>query len=229
MADAEPMRVAVAIVGFRNRDDILACLTALAASTYPDFLVVICENGGEAAHAALAEALAAPPLAQEVRLLRSPANVGYAGGVNACIAAAPDADAWWILNPDTSPEPGALAALDAKDPLRPHALVHVCVDGTIHLPHTAPKRILDSMRKLARLDPAQGEALWRRFDRETREGLRMERWQALLEAAIVGITGTAQERAVDSLFTTGAPQGMSGASGLDDWEVIAWFPILSGE
>jgi hypothetical protein len=134
------------------------------------------------------------------------------------------AGAIFVLRAET---PGALAALDAKDPLRPHALVHVRADGTIHLPHTAPKRILDSIRKLARLDPAQGEALWRRFDRETREGLRMERWQALLEAAIAGITGTAQERAVDSLFTTGAPQGMSVASGLDDWEVVAWFPILS--
>jgi len=134
------------------------------------------------------------------------------------------AGAIFVLRAET---PGAIAALDAKDPLRPHALVHVRADGMIHLPHTAPKRILDSMRKLARLDPAQGEALWRRFDRETRDGLRMERWQALLEAAITGITGTAQERAVDSLFTTGAPQGMSGASGLDDWEVVAWFPILS--
>ena len=47
-----------------------------------------------------------------------------------------------------------------------------------------------------------------------------------MEAGIAGITGTALERNVDSLFTTGAPQGMSGASGLDDWEVIAWFPIL---
>ncbi len=134
------------------------------------------------------------------------------------------AGAIFVLRAETQ---GALGSLDAKDPLSPHALVHVRADGTIHLPHTAPKRILDSMRKLARLDAADGETLWRRFDRETREGMRMERWQALLEAAIAGITGTAQERAVDSLFTTGAPQGMSGASGLDDWEVVAWFPILS--
>ncbi|MGQ3229350.1 MAG: helicase-related protein, partial [Blastomonas fulva] len=120
----------------------------------------------------------------------------------------------------------ALAALDAKDPLRPHALVHVRADGRVHLPHSAPKRILDSMRKLSRLDHAEGEQLWQRFDRETRKGLKMQKWQALLEAALAGVTGTAQERAVDSLFTTGAPQGMSGASGLDDWEVVAWFPIL---
>jgi superfamily II DNA or RNA helicase len=130
----------------------------------------------------------------------------------------------FVLRAET---PSALAALDAKDPLRPHALVHVRADGTIHLPHSAPKRILDSMRKLSRLDAEEGARLWQRFDRETRNGTKMARWQALLESAIAGVTGTAQERAVDSLFTTGAPQGMSGASGLDDWEVVAWFPILS--
>jgi hypothetical protein len=82
------------------------------------------------------------------------------------------------------------------------------------------------MRKLSSLDPQEGAQLWQRLDKETRKGLKMEKWQALLEAALAGVTGTAQERAVDSLFTTGAPQGMSGASGLDDWEVVAWFPIL---
>lgn len=136
------------------------------------------------------------------------------------------AGAIFVLRAET---PGALGALDAKDPLSPHALVHVRNDGTIHLPHTTPKRILDNMRKLARIDPAESERLWRRFDLETRQGTKMELWQALLEAAIVGVTGTAQERAVDSLFTTGAPQGMSGASGLDDWEVVAWFPVLATE
>jgi len=136
------------------------------------------------------------------------------------------AGAIFVLRAET---PAALAALDAKDPLRPHALVHVRADGTIHLPHSAPKRILDSMRKLARLDPEDAERMWQRFDRETRKGQKMERWQGLLGAALAGVTGTAQERAVDSLFTTGAPQGMSGASGLDDWEVIAWFPILPTE
>lgn len=42
----------------------------------------------------------------------------------------------FVLRAET---PAALAALDAKDPLRPHALVHVRADGTIHLPHSAPK------------------------------------------------------------------------------------------
>jgi GT2 family glycosyltransferase len=41
----------------------------------------------------------------------APDNLGYAAGVNSCLAATPDADGWWILNPDTLPAPGALSAL----------------------------------------------------------------------------------------------------------------------
>jgi len=148
--------------------------------------------------------------------------------VHAPVAASDDlpAGAIFVLRGETA---AAIGALDVKDPLRPHALVHVRADGSIHLPHSAPRRILDSLRRIARTSSLESSALWKRFDRETKRGAKMESWQALLEAGIAGITGTALERNVDSLFTTGAPQGMSGASGLDDWEVIAWFPVLGPE
>jgi N-acetylglucosaminyl-diphospho-decaprenol L-rhamnosyltransferase len=34
--------------------------------------------------------------------------------VNICLRETPDADAWWLLNPDTAPQPGALTALVAR-------------------------------------------------------------------------------------------------------------------
>lgn len=106
------MHVAIVIVGFRNLPDIERCLAALGQSTHADFEVLICENGGDAAFAALSAAL---PLAlmggQQVRAVKASGNVGYAGGVNIGMRATPEADAWWILNPDTLPEPQALAAL----------------------------------------------------------------------------------------------------------------------
>lgn len=109
------MRVVVAIVGFRNADDIKLCLARLAASTYTNFEVVICENGGPAAFAELSSAV--PPQltsGQSVTLIEAPGNLGYAGGVNTCLQASPDADAWWVLNPDTEPHCRALAALAAR-------------------------------------------------------------------------------------------------------------------
>lgn len=106
------MHVAVCIVSFRSAEDIQACLRALAASDHRDFEVVICENGGPEAFTRL-EATTPSQLAGGQRVVRllAAGNLGYAGGVNACLRAAPGADAWWVLNPDTAPEPGALSAL----------------------------------------------------------------------------------------------------------------------
>lgn len=105
------MHIVVSIVGFRNAGDIVHCLEALEAGTYADFEVVICENGGPEAHAALVAAIPARLRAgQAISVVLAPGNLGFAGGVNVCLASAPDADAWWVLNPDTRPQPQALAA-----------------------------------------------------------------------------------------------------------------------
>lgn len=105
------MHVAVSIVAFRNPDDITRCLEALSASTHTDFEVIICENGGPEAYAALCAALPANLSGgQIVRAVLADGNLGYAGGVNVCLRETPQVDAWWVLNPDTSPYPGAMAA-----------------------------------------------------------------------------------------------------------------------
>jgi GT2 family glycosyltransferase len=109
------VHVAIAIVGYRNPDDIVQCLAALQTSSHADFEVVVCENGGSAAHEALLAALPASLVrGQVVRTILAPGNLGFAGGVNVCLSAAPDADAWWVLNPDTQPHPDALAEMIAR-------------------------------------------------------------------------------------------------------------------
>jgi GT2 family glycosyltransferase len=109
------VHVAVAIVGFRNPDDIVRCLAALARSRHADFEVVICENGGAEAFQALTEVLPTGLAGgQPVRAVMAPRNLGYAGGVNVCLAESPNADAWWVLNPDTEPYPDAMGAMLAR-------------------------------------------------------------------------------------------------------------------
>ncbi|OQW46350.1 MAG: glycosyl transferase family 2 [Proteobacteria bacterium SG_bin6] len=104
--------VAVCIVAFRDAAQIVQCLSALSASEFADYEVVICENGGPDAYAALCAAVPAQLAAgQAVTCLRAPGNLGYAGGVNQCMAARPMARAWWVLNPDTEVEPHTLGAL----------------------------------------------------------------------------------------------------------------------
>jgi len=139
--DSELPLVVIAIVSTNEAQNIIGCLTSLAASTYRNFHVVICENGGEEGFQPAVKAIEAlgvvRPLASGERdgtrlqwshdyrryafvdngppitILRAPRNLGYAGGVNACIAsvASEDWHAIWVLNPDTFPEPDALGAL----------------------------------------------------------------------------------------------------------------------
>jgi N-acetylglucosaminyl-diphospho-decaprenol L-rhamnosyltransferase len=125
------MHVAVCIVAYRNPAEVAACLNALAMQTHGDFRIIVCDNSDDAAHAQLAAALpTSMPGGQAVTPLHAADNPGYAGGVNRCLAAAPDADAWWVLNPDTVPEPDALAALVAR---LSHGDV-AAVGGTLYWP-----------------------------------------------------------------------------------------------
>ncbi len=138
---AESLNVVIAIVSTDEAHNIVGCLTSLAASIHRNFHVVICENGGEEGFERTTQALAALPIlratsardatkieivsrlpcrdyafaagGQRITVLKAPTNLGYSGGVNACIAALGRTgwDAVWVLNPDTFPEPDALAAL----------------------------------------------------------------------------------------------------------------------
>ena len=110
--NAEATHVAVVVVGFGNCEDILRCLSALALSTYDNFEIVICENGGERARQELMRrAPSHLPSGQPLRLVSDGRNLGFAGGVNACLGATGEADAWWLLNPDTEPSPEAMGRM----------------------------------------------------------------------------------------------------------------------
>ena len=130
--------ILIAIVGFRNAEDVVNCLASLARLDYNDFVVSICENGGATAFKALVETLqsvCSPAEAklksrddriesvwsgvlggrgQPVHVLQANSNLGYAGGVNTSLRQFADDPRWagvWLLNPDTQPEPGSLSAL----------------------------------------------------------------------------------------------------------------------
>ena len=107
--------VAIIIVSYRSAGDIAQCFAALERSTYRGFRVVICENGGPEAFQSLRETLPERLKGgQAVEFLLAPDNLGYAGGINYCLDHTGPAAAFWILNPDTEPEPGALAAMMAR-------------------------------------------------------------------------------------------------------------------
>ncbi len=66
------------------------------------------------------------PGGQSLSLCLAAVNGGYAGGFNICLAEVADGPKWdaiWILNPDTEPDPAALAALVAKSREKDYAII----------------------------------------------------------------------------------------------------------
>lgn len=104
----EPRVVAV-VVAWNRRDLLGRNLDGLAAQTRPCDAVVVVDNASTDDSAAVASA---HPVVTEV--VRMPTNTGGAGGFAAGIARAVvrhAADLVWIMDDDTVPTPGALAAL----------------------------------------------------------------------------------------------------------------------
>ncbi len=113
-------------------------------------------------------------------------------------------------------------------PLAPHYLVHVGEDGSVLLPFTQTKGILDRLKRLCLGRDMPDAAACTRFDRATRQGEDMRAAQRLLAAAVASIVGTSEERAVASLFSPGGTHALAGEfAGVDDFEVVAFLVVLA--
>lgn len=104
-------RVAVILVNWNGWRDTARCLQALGELDYADFFTVVVDNASSDGSAE--ELRSRFP---GVTLLQSERNLGFAGGNNLGIRHALEEgfDYCWLLNNDTVPEPGALAALVAR-------------------------------------------------------------------------------------------------------------------
>ena len=145
----------------------------------------------------------------------------------------------------TSPEveipPGMIFCLRAEGeaaaripgggyPLAPHYLVHVGDDGTVLLPYTQAKQILDRLKRLCLGRDLPDAGACNRFDRATRDGEDMRQPQQLLAASVASVVGKSEERAVASLFTPGGTHALRGEfAGIQDFEVLAFLVLLPEE
>ncbi|TDD68429.1 glycosyltransferase [Actinomadura darangshiensis] len=143
MSAAAP-RVTAVVVTYNRRDLLVEALDALAAQTRPPDAVTVVDN---------ASSDGTPGLIRDrypdADLVELGVNTGGAGGFAAGIARALDAPGAgtrliWLMDDDTVPEPGALAALlDARDraPAAPALVASrvVWTDGRDH-PMNTPRR-----------------------------------------------------------------------------------------
>lgn len=107
---ARPAHVTLIVVSYNNRDQLRNCLDAVAAGQMLPTQIVIVENGDEQSATEGREIIVASS-ALSGQVIHCPSNPGYAAAINAGIAGAPDADAYWILNPDTVAGANALSAM----------------------------------------------------------------------------------------------------------------------
>lgn len=112
-------------------------------------------------------------------------------------------------------------------PLAPHYLIHVGYDGTVLLPYTQAKQVLDRLKKLCVGRDLPDAMACSRFDKDTREGKDMAAVQEQLAKAVASVVGKKEERAVASLFAPGGTHAMKGEfAGINDFEVVSFLVVL---
>jgi hypothetical protein len=121
----------------------------------------------------------------------------------------------------------ALRIPEAGYPLGTHFLVHVGDDGTVLLPYTQAKQILDRLKRLCLGRDLPDAGACARFDKATKQGEDMRAAQRLLAAAVASLVGKNEERAVASLFAPGGTHAMQGEfARINDFEVLAFLVIV---
>jgi SNF2 family DNA or RNA helicase len=114
---------------------------------------------------------------------------------------------------------------DSKDqnPLTPYYLVYVNEDGTIAFNYTSSKKIMDFYKKLCSGKREIFKELVEEFNKETKDGTKMEKYSDLLKIAIDGILGKKEDVGKKSVFTKGGTTPVRGKmSGIDEFELITF-------
>ena len=99
-------------------------------------------------------------------------------------------------------------------------------DGQIINNYLNPKNLLDRLRLLARNADTPIQNLVRAFNKETKDGKKMQSTSLLLEKSIESIIDAKEESDLDSLFTPGGTSALlAEVTGLNDFELITFFVV----
>ena len=94
---------------------------------------------------------------------------------------------------------------------------------------TQTKKILDLLKKMSIHEKSVDGAATTRFSGLTRNGSDMSQYRNLLSKAVQALTGAAEERGVESLFSPGGTViNKNSFKGMDDFEVVSYLILLEG-
>ena len=116
--------------------------------------------------------------------------------------------------------------LDARNRLHPFYLVYITPEKAVIVNHLSPKEMLDRYRLLCKGLCTPDKELCKEFNKETRDGLKMDFYSDLLNAAVDSIVHVKDESDIDSFLSGEQLPLFSGAlNGLEDFLLIDFLVI----
>ena len=127
---------------------------------------------------------------------------------------------------------GDASGNETVNPLQPYYLVYIRENGDVRFNFTNAKQILEIFRMLAAGKDSAHEKLCDIFNAETSNGNNMEKYDNLLEKALLEITKTFKKRSIGALVSGRGgklPLQSHQVKGADDFELITWLIIKEEE
>ena len=116
--------------------------------------------------------------------------------------------------------------INNQNRLHPFYMVFISNSGNVICNHLAPKKMLDLIRFMCKGKSDPLVNLCREFNKETKDGRKMDKYSELLESSIASIISVKEESDVDSLFSVGETSALTNKiSGLDDFELICFLVV----
>jgi len=116
--------------------------------------------------------------------------------------------------------------IDHTNQLHPFYMVYLSNGGEVRCNHLSPKRLLDAMRLACKGKTVPDMELCRQFNKETKDGYKMDFYSGLLQRAVESIITVKEESDINSLFSEGDTTALeSNVKGLDDFELITFLVI----
>ena len=116
--------------------------------------------------------------------------------------------------------------IDRQNRLHPFYLVYISDDGRVAVNHLQSKELLNKLRHLGKSFDVPDSDMVAKFNAETDNGRRMDRYSTLLGHAIESMISTKMQKDVDSLFSEGGTTALeSDITGLDQFELINFLVI----
>ena len=116
--------------------------------------------------------------------------------------------------------------VNKQNRLHPYYLVYLKDNGEVVYNHLDVKSTLDVLRTVSKGKTEPLADLCRKFNKETKDGAKMDKYNALLDDAVASILQVKEENDLQSLFKSGSKVlFQQRIDGLDDFELISFVVI----